>query len=132
MALRIVHIQGLEKVDPRKDAGFDRYLDLLEIFFPSAIVSSHAWSIDESDWLDGSCLRRKAKQIIDDLRVVRKSPSSSIQSQDVGQDEELPKAVIFLADSTGVTLVKQILLLALECPDYQWIVFRTTGLGKGF
>ncbi|KAI0449761.1 ankyrin repeat-containing domain protein [Xylaria acuta] len=123
---KIVHIQGLEKIDLEGFDGLYRYLHLLKLFFPTADVVSYAWSIDESDWPDEAYLRRKAKQIIDDLRVVKRSPPPSIQPR----DKVLPKAVVFLADYTGATLVKQVLLLALEHPDYQWIAFRALGLGK--
>lgn len=118
---RIVHIRGLRGVDPKGSPFDSRLSSICRDFFPDALALSYHWSFDNLDWTDGSYLQGVAKDVIDNCLIVHKrcgeSRDSSVdeslaesldESLDESQAESPPRAIIFLADYTGSTLVKQV------------------------
>ncbi|KAI0436835.1 hypothetical protein F4803DRAFT_556590 [Xylaria telfairii] len=131
----IIHIGGLKGIDPQ-ESPFDSRLSSVTDFFPNAQTMSFSWCFDNHDEIAGSYLQAVAKDAIDNVLMQKDKSQGGLdgeledESMDGSEAESPPRAVIFLADYTGITLVKQILLLALETPDYQWIAFGAYVLGS--
>ncbi|CZR69629.1 uncharacterized protein PAC_19529 [Phialocephala subalpina] len=115
----IVLINGVNDSGESKTALNIRRAELFSTFFPDASVEIFDFFANDIDLLDGLYLWKQARNIINSLKKSATAPS---------ENDLQPPAVVFLAHTTGATLVKQILLLALEHSSYQWLAFGVVGL----